>query len=184
MSAPLASSPGGSIGAPTLETERLRLRAHRVDDFAALATMWAEPRVYRHIGGKPSTPQEAWMRLLRYGGLWPLLGYGYWAVEEKASGCFIGDIGFADFKRDITPSIDGIPELGWALAPEAHGRGYASEAIAAICTWGDAHFDGHRCSCLIAPENGASIRVAEKAGFRLWTETVWRDAPTLIYLRG
>lgn len=184
MSAPLVSTSRKTMGAPLLDTDRLRLRAHCVDDFPAMAAMWAEPAVYRHVGGKPATPQEAWMRLLRYGGLWPLLGYGYWAVEEKASGRFIGDVGYADFKRDIAPSIDGMPELGWVLAPEAHGKGYASEAIAAICAWGDAHFGEHRCCCLIAPENPASVRVAEKAGFQLWTETVWRDEPTLIYLRG
>src|SRR5262245_31497301 len=109
---------------PVLETERLRLRAHSVDDFPALKAMWSEEAVTHYIGGKPMRSDECWTRLLRYRGLWPLLGYGYWAVEEKTSGRFVGDLGFADFHRLIEPSIRGIPEMGWVIAPEAHGKGY------------------------------------------------------------
>ena len=90
---------------PILETERLRLRGHRRDDFAASAAMWADPIVTRYIGGKPLSPEEAWGKMLRYAGLWSLLGYGYWAVEERASGEFAGELGFADLKRDIEPSL-------------------------------------------------------------------------------
>ena len=67
------------------------------------------------------------------------MGFGHWAVEEKASGDFIGDLGFADFKRDIQPSIQGLPELGWVLASRAHGKGYATEAVRAAIAWGAAH---------------------------------------------
>ena len=168
---------------PLLETPRLRLRGHRADDYAALAAIWADPVVVRYIGGQPSTPQEAWMRLLRYPGLWSLLGYGYWAVEEKASGRCIGDIGYADFKRDITPSLDGMPELGWVLAADAHGKGYASEALAVVLAWGQSHFGEHRAVCIIAPENVASIRVASKAGFHPWCEAVYHGSPCLIFTR-
>jgi RimJ/RimL family protein N-acetyltransferase len=59
------------------------------------------------------------------------LSYGYWAVEEKTSGRYVGELGFADFKRDIVPSIEGMPELGWALVPQFHGKGYATEALRA-----------------------------------------------------
>ena len=67
--------------------------------------------------------------------------------------------------------------LGWVLAAEAHGKGYASEALAAICAWGRGHFGEHRCACIIAPENAASIRVAAKAGFRLSGRTTYHDEP-------
>lgn len=119
-------------GAPVLETARLRLRAHRVDDHAALCAIWGDHAVVRFIGGVPSTPHESWLRLLRYAGLWKLLGYGFWAIEEKAGGRMIGDIGYMDVKRGLTPTLDGMPEIGWALASAAHGRGYASEALAAV----------------------------------------------------
>jgi len=129
-----------AVAVPVLETERLRLRAHRADDHAALSATWADPLVYRFLSGQPTSPPDAWMRLLRYGGLWSMLGYGYWAVEEKASGQLIGDIGYADFRRGMTPSLDGMPELGWVLPSHAHGKGYASEALAAVQAWGDSHF--------------------------------------------
>src|SRR6516164_9863847 len=99
-----------AIEVPVIETERLKLRGHRVDDFARSAAMWADPEVYRYIGGKPHTEEEAWTKLLRYVGHWALLGFGYWVVEEKASGNFAGEIGFADYKRDLRPSLEGVPE--------------------------------------------------------------------------
>ncbi len=61
--------------------------------------------------------------MLRYGGLWNLLGFGYWAVEEKASGRFVGDVGFGMFQREIVPSYGEAPEAGWVLAPWCHGQG-------------------------------------------------------------
>ena len=59
--------------------------------------MWADPQVTRFIGGKTLTEEESWTKFLRYAGLWPFLGFGYWVVEEKASLAFVGEIGFADF---------------------------------------------------------------------------------------
>jgi RimJ/RimL family protein N-acetyltransferase len=169
--------------APVLETPRLRLRPHRADDLDALHAIWSEPDVYRYIGGEPATRQDVWMRLLRYGGMWPMLGYGFWAVEDKASGALVGDLGYADFQREITPSLDGMLELGWVLAPSVHGRGYASEALAAVLGWGDRYLGAHRAACIISPENAASIRVAEKAGFLPWCDTTFHDAPIRMFTR-
>ena len=94
---------GLAIDVPVLETERLRLRGHRLDDFAASSAMWADEVVTRYIGGRPFTEEEVWARLLRYVGHWALVGYGYWVLEEKATGAFVGEMGFGDFKRDIQP---------------------------------------------------------------------------------
>lgn len=168
---------------PVLETERLRLRGHRLDDYAALAAIWADPAVVRYLGGKPSTPQEAWLRLLRYPGHWYLLGYGFWAIEERASGRMIGDIGYMDAKREIEPSLDGMPELGWVLATEAHGKGYAREALAAVLAWGNTHFGPHHAACIIDVGNAASRRLAIDAGFRFSHETMYRDEPIQVFVR-
>ncbi len=86
---------------PRIRTERLVLRGHRLDDFPDALAMWSDPDVTRFIGGVPSTEQQVWSRMLSYAGHWSLPGFGYWAVEEAASGAFIGELGFANFKRDI-----------------------------------------------------------------------------------
>ena len=168
---------------PTIETERLRLRAHRADDHAACLAIWSDPAVVRFIGGRAFTAEEVWKRLLQYLGMWGLLGYGYWAVEEKRSGSYIGDIGFADLHRDIQPSLRGMLECGWVLAPQARGMGYATEAVLAVCAWADALGLGKRAVCIISPDNAASIRVATKAGFTSWQQTRYRDSPILVFKR-
>lgn len=168
---------------PVIETERLKLRGHRLDDFTHCAAMWADPNVTKHIGGKPFTEEESWTRLLRYVGHWALLGFGYWVVEEKMTDNFIGEVGFADYKRDIEPSLRGMPEIGWVFASQAHGKGYATEAIHAVATWGDEHFLSARTACIIDPENLKSVRVALKCGYRELQATTYKGHPTVIFVR-
>jgi RimJ/RimL family protein N-acetyltransferase len=169
---------------PVIETKRLRLRGHTLGDFEALAAMWADPAVVRFISGKPSTREESWARLLRYPGHWALLGYGFWAIEEKGSGAFVGEGGFADFKRDIEPPIS-APEQGWALAPAMHGKGYAHEAVSAMLAWGEAHFRRRDFVCIISPENTPSLRLAEKLGYREFARTAYKgDASVMLRRTG
>jgi RimJ/RimL family protein N-acetyltransferase len=168
---------------PQIQTDRLILRAHALEDFDALHAMWSEPEVYRHIIGRPSTREEAWNRLLRYAGHWTLLGYGYWAVEEKATRRFVGEMGFADYHREIVPALDGFPEMGWALQTTVHRKGYATEALMAITAWGDAHLAQKETSAMISPNNTASIRIAEKIGFVRKLETTYKGEPTLVFYR-
>ena len=168
---------------PVLETDRLRLRGHSLEDFPACAAMWADPAVSRQFGRNPFTEEESWTRLLRYVGHWALLGFGYWVVEEKASGKFAGDVGFADYKRDMESPVKGLPEIGWVLAPWAHGKGYATEAARAALRWGDEHFSPARTTCIISPDNLASIRVAEKCGFRDLQLTLYKGKPTIVFVR-
>jgi RimJ/RimL family protein N-acetyltransferase len=174
---------GGAVQAPVIETARLRLRGHRADDLAACAAMWADPAVIRFIGGRGSSEEEVWARILRYAGLWALLGFGYWAIEDKASGRFVGEAGFADFKRDITPAHGDAPEIGWALAPWAHGRGLATEAVAAALAWGDGRFGPAPTVCLIDPANHPSLRIAEKSGYREFARATHKATPTILFCR-
>lgn len=168
---------------PTVETERLVLRAHRPDDLDAYAGLWADPAVTRFTSGRPLGREEAWIRILRYRGHWQLFGYGFWAIEDKASGRLIGEAGFHDLKRDIAPSFAGTPEAGWMLLPEMHGRGLAGEAVSAFHDWGD-RFLGHGSTvCIVHPENAASIRLAAKAGYRQETQTDYHGERTLIFRR-
>ncbi|MGC4049534.1 MAG: GNAT family N-acetyltransferase [Paludibaculum sp.] len=168
---------------PVLETERLRMRGHRGEDFPASAAMWGDAEVMRHLGGRPFTVEDAWTRFLRYAGHWQFVGFGYWAVEELATGRFLGEVGFADYKREIVPSIDGIPELGWALAPWAQGRGFATEAALAALRWCDGALQAKRTVCLINPENAPSLRVAGKCGFREYGRSVYKGLDTILLER-
>ncbi len=103
------------------------------------------------------------MRLLRYGGLWSIIGYGFWAVCERDTGRFVGEVGLADFHREVDWGDD--PECGWVMAPAVHGRGYATEAVMAALDWRDRHLPGTRTVCMINDANVASLRVAGKCGF-------------------
>ena len=145
--------------------------------------MWGDPNVVRFIGGKPFSEQQTWLKLLAYAGHWALMGFGYWAVEEKESSRFIGELGFADFKRELEPSIKGTPELGWVLVSDARGKGYATEALRAAVKWGDEHLESRRTVCLIDPGNLPSIRVAEKCGYNEVRRTVYKDESVILFAR-
>lgn len=167
-----------TLKAPTVETERLILRRHDLDDVDASAEMWADPAVVRYIGGKPSTRQQVWARILSYAGHWSYKNFGYWAIEERATGAFVGEVGFADFKRDVIAAMRGVPEMGWALVSRVHGRGLGAEAVRAALGWGDANLESPRTVCLIDGGNAASLRIAEKCGFTTFEYATYDDRPT------
>ena len=166
---------------PSLETDRLILREHALEDFPAFAAIWGDHDVVRHIGGKPLSREEAWVKFARETGDWVLQGFGFWLVEEKSSGKMIGDVGFSDFRRDMKPSLEGKLEFGWVLAASAHGKGYATEAMRAVMAWAGSYFPDREMCCIIDPGNAASIRVAEKLGFQPALPSVYKGAEIVVY---
>lgn len=153
-----------------IETERLLLRQHTLDDFDTMHAIWSDPEVVRFISAKPSTRAETWNRLNRNAGHWALLGYGLFATIEKASGSHVGDIGVARFERGLGENFDPFDEAGWVLTLAAQGKGYATEAMAAIQDWHSEKFGPRRTVCIISPEHRGSLRVAEKLGYRQFGE--------------
>lgn len=145
--------------------------------------MWADPAVVRFIGGTPVSREESWSRFLRQFGMWQHLGFGFFVVEDKATGAFLGEVGFQERLRDLKPSIEGTLETGWAFMPAAHGKGYASEAATAALAWADAALPDRRYTALIDGQNTASIRVAEKLGFRRFAEVVYHGVAGYLYQR-
>jgi RimJ/RimL family protein N-acetyltransferase len=170
---------------PNLDTVRLTLRAHTLADFDEYAAMWADPLVTRHIGGKPFTREDSWSRFLRFPGHWSLLGFGCWVVREKGTGRFVGDVGLFNMKRELkVPSFVDAPEAGWAFAPAWHGLGVATEAMEAVLDWFDRKHKATRTVCMINPENAASIRVAQKIGYREYTRSSYKNEAVILYERG
>jgi RimJ/RimL family protein N-acetyltransferase len=168
---------------PRLETARLLLRGHTADDFPAMAAMWADPVVVRFISGVPSTTEDTWSRLLRFVGQWSVSGFGYWAVTAKDDGRYVGDVGFADYRRALEPPIDGMLEAGWVLATAEHGKGYATEAVSAILAWSDRTFPARRTAAIFNPDHAVSIHIARKLGFGEDVIGTYRGGPTLILTR-
>ena len=171
------------MSAPVIETDRLILRAHRLDDFPALTAIWGDPAVTQFISGKPTTREECWARLLRYVGHWGLLGFGFWAVQLKDDARLIGDVGFANWEKNISPSLDGLPEGGWLFSGETHGRGIATEAVNAALAWMDKKLGAKATACIISPENTASIRVAQKAGYQEYCRSEFKGSQVIQFRR-
>jgi RimJ/RimL family protein N-acetyltransferase len=170
-----------SLDIPVIETERLKMRGHSIEDASKVTALWSNPEVTRYIGGKQLTAEECWSRLLRYVGHWSLLGFGYWILEEKATGDFVGEVGFSDYRRNVEPEIGAVPEVGWVLIPPKHGMGYATEAVHAVLDWGRGHFGPSPVACLIHPDHRASIRVAHKCGFKERQLGMYKGNPVLIF---
>lgn len=165
---------------PVLETERLRLRGHTLEDFEHTRAMWGDLSVMQYMGGVQRTTEDSWARFLRYAGHWHFLGFGYWVVEEKDTQEFVGEVGFADYKRDLEPPLEGIPELGWTLTPTKHGKGYATEAAKAAMQWAQNYFGSSRFTCLIHPDNRASMKVAAKCGFEPKRSGFYKGRPNIV----
>ena len=145
--------------------------------------MWADPNVTRFIGGRPSTPQQTLSRVLAYLGHWKVMGFGYWAIEERSSGAFIGEIGFADFKRGISSQMDNVPELGFALSSRVHGLGYGTEAVGVVLSWGDEHLPSNRTVALVNEQNEASLRILARYGYQAFERGNVNGSPVMFLER-
>lgn len=167
-----------------IETPRLILRHHTLEDFEPACAIYSNPEVTRFIGdGKPASRQDVWHRILRFAGHWQLLGFGLFAIVEKETGRFVGETGLADFHRELGDDFDPFPETAWILSPDAAGKGFATEAAVAAHQWFDATRGRQRTVCIIAPGNTASVRVAEKLGYTPIATRDYRGDPTLAFER-
>lgn len=146
--------------APRLETERLILR--RLDparDFEPLAAMMADEQTARFIGGVQERA-AAWRTMCMLMGHWQVRGYGFFAVEEKATGEFLGRIGpwFPEGWPDR--------EVGWTIRRDVRGKGIAREAAVASIDWAFDTLGWDRVVHTIDPANAPSIALAERLGSR------------------
>ena len=164
------------LAIPTIETERLTLRPMREADATALFEISQEPEVVRFVGDRHvPTLQETWRMVAAWIGHWALRGYGQWAIEERASGRFIGRAGI------INPADWPGPEVGYLLGRPWWGRGYATEAARAAMDWGFHEIGFTDLISLIDPLNHASIAVATRLGETLRGETEIMGHHVLVY---
>ena len=141
-----------------LETERLILRLPQVEDFERYAELFAHEGS-RHIGG-PLTRGDAWRRFLQMPGAWFLQGFAMFSLIEKSSGLWVGQAG--PWRPDGWPGT----EVGYALHPDAWGKGYATEACAASMDWAFDVLGWTDVIHSIDPANMASQAVARRLGSR------------------
>ena len=165
-----------------IETARLVLRPHRIEDYEVCCLLTTDPEAVRMIYQKPMSREDTWHRLLRFAGHWALLGFGLLVVEEKATSRVVGEVGLGDFHRGLGEDFDPYPEFAWMLASDVHGRGYATEAARAMLRWMETAFAPERTVCIIDPDNAPSLRVAEKLGFDSFGHAEYK-AKTVLKLR-
>jgi RimJ/RimL family protein N-acetyltransferase len=169
MIAPLMPGAGlAQTAGPEFETERLRLRQWRGGDIVPYTAMLSDPGTARFItvDGKPVVDaMMGWRHAVVMAGHWMLHGAGMFVVEEKASGKFAGRVG-----PWSPPGWPGF-EVGWGIATEFRGKGYAVEAAQASIDWAFATFDIDRIVHCIDRENAASQGVARRLGARKERET-------------
>jgi RimJ/RimL family protein N-acetyltransferase len=161
---------------PTLHTDRLILRGFTPDDFEPFATIVSDPEVVRFLDdGAPISREECWRGIAVFLGHWHLRGYGWWAVEERDTGRFLGRIGL--YNPEGWPGI----EVGWLLGREVWGRGLATEGAKAALTFAFDVVGADHVISLIDPRNTRSIRVAEKIGARYEGELHHRERALVVY---
>lgn len=140
-----------------VETSRLLLRQWREADIESYAAYYSDVALAQYVGGR-LTREKAWRHMAALAGHWALRGFGYWAVEEKETGTFAGCVGL--WFSDGWPEL----ELGYWLMPEAHGRGYATEAGVSARDYAWEVVGAETLVSYIDPENEASKRVAKRLG--------------------
>lgn len=145
----------------TLATPRLRLRLWRVEDLAPFAAINANPIVMQHFL-KPLDREQSDAMVARIRDSFASRGFGFWAVEAPGVAAFIGMVGLAvpSFQAPFTPCV----EIGWRLAPEYWGSGYATEAARAALDFGFDQLAVTEILAFTVPANQRSRAVMERLG--------------------
>jgi len=160
---------------PTLETERLRLRAWRVSDFDAYLSLATRADLQQYVIGGAKDREAAWNDFCAISGQWLLRGVGAFLVADKKTDAPRGFAGLW-YPLDIE-----VPELCWSLFPGSTGNGYATEAASAARAWVYRHRPYQRLVSYIHPDNTASCAVAERLGAELKDRIRLYGHPRLVY---
>jgi RimJ/RimL family protein N-acetyltransferase len=146
-----------------LETERLLLRPFRGTDIDEYAAMCADSEVMEFLSadGALLSRADAWRQMSMFLGHWELRGFGTWALEERATGAFVGRIGLH--------YPEGWPdrELGWTIDRRFWGRGFAAEGARAALDHAFGTLGWSHVVSLVHPNNRRSAQLAERLGYHI-----------------
>ena len=142
-----------------IETPRLLLRVPRLDDLDAWVAMMADEETAKFIGGV-APPEVTWRALMTMIGAWHATGIGMFSVIEKSSGRWVGRLG--PWQPLGWPGT----EVGWAIARDCWGKGYATEGATVATDWAFDNLGWTDVIHSIDPGNSASQQVARKLGSR------------------
>ncbi len=162
-----------SLNIPVLETDRLILRAFQPHDFEPIVQFFADP-ISQFYGG-PCDRDDAWRRLATYIGHWALRGFGPFALQAKHNDSFVGLCG------PWYPEGWIEPEITWALMLGHHGQGYATEAARRALNFAYQELGWPTAVSVIAVDNPASARVAERLGATVESSITYRYGPAQLY---
>jgi RimJ/RimL family protein N-acetyltransferase len=161
-----------------IETERLVLSRITLDDVDDMAALHADPEVLRFIPtAGPYNRTVALESVQTDEHDWTVLGRRRLIARERGSGRFVGRIMILDWPQF------GETEVGWVLAPDGRGHGYATEAGRAAQEWAFEHLDIPYVIALIRPDNAPSIAVAERLGMTPIRDDELSGVPVIVYSR-
>jgi RimJ/RimL family protein N-acetyltransferase len=166
-----------------IETPRLLLRPHRVDDLDGYTALLAEAEPATLYALPSFNREDAWARLLRFIGHWAVFHYGLFIAEERASGRIVAEVGVARFERAVDSRCEGMPEAGWRVAQRMRGSGVAREAMTAAFAWFDGAIGAQSTFCLIHPHNAPSLRLADALQFRELSRGTFKGQPVITLVR-
>lgn len=157
-----------------LSTERLLLSPVTLADVDEFVRLHEDPEVSRFMG----SPDREWLVGWAEGSTreWEELGYGRMTIRDRGSGAFLGRTGLKRW-----PQFEET-EVGWALRPEARGRGIATEGAAATLEWAAGRFDLPYVTAMIQPANVPSIAVVERLGMSRLREDELLGTRVAVYL--
>lgn len=151
---------------PVLETERLIMREFRLEDFDTFAGLMADPSFRRYLGkGETLNREMAWRSYTGLIGHWVLRGFGFWALEHKQTGEYVGHVGI-HYPEDW-PDV----EIGWGIVPKYQKGGYGFEAAQRALEFGFDELQLDYLISLIVKGNEPSAKLAKKLGEK-YTKTI------------
>ena len=160
-------------------TERLLLRRSRPEDAEAISAYRSDPEVHRYQGWDRTDPEGIRAEIEKMATRAPGEPGGWMqlSVVERQSGRLVGDVGLS-----LADDEPGVVKIGYTMAPEFQGKGYATEAVGALVAYAFDKLGADVVRAFASAENVPSHRVAEKVGMHLVERLERRHGDEAFYI--